>query len=274
MKTVKFFTFALLAGAVMLGCEKDPQNGGNNPGDNTGNEPEEPVIEVPQLEAPAEGSAKIAFYTETICDNGAVMKAAFGTNEEVAFEAVPDYEGWYVAEVKLEADGGKYEGKACLLDDEKTVGKDWAYQWSKTEGDLELLETTATAEFVDDYGALNKLSIASTGVVYVKVANWEVVPCVILPPAEKAWMKHPFDGTNWTWKEMTKTADATFTLATRYGGNGCNIADNENFSGSIWYSEIATEDEIAAGDSVLFTFVSAHGADGTLSMKLIEKAAN
>ncbi|MGM9745908.1 MAG: hypothetical protein ACI30H_02985 [Paludibacteraceae bacterium] len=271
MKTVKFFTFALLAGAVMLGCEKDSQNpGGNNHGENPGENPEEPEIEVPQLEAPAEGSAKIAIYTETICDNGAVMKACFGSNEEVAFEAVPDYEGWYVAEVKLEADGGKYEGKACLLDDAKTVGKDWAYQWSEFEV---LEESSATAEAASDMGA-DKLSVSSTGVVYVKIAKWNNVPCVILPPAEVAWIKHPWNGGEWTYQEMTKTADATFTFAARYGDNGCNIANDENGSGAVWYPTVQTDDEIAKGDSVLFTFVSAHGADGTLSMKLIEKAAN
>lgn len=272
MKTNKFMLAAMLFGAVaMVGC-KD-KNKPNEP-DNGGNEPEEPTIEVPAIDAPEADAVKIAIYTESMCKNGAVMKACFGENAEVAFAAVPDYEGWYVAEVKLEAEGGKYEGKACLLDDDKTVGKDWAYQWSKAEGELEILdETSATAELLDDYGALNKLSVSTTGIVYVKVAKWNASPDVILPPAETAWIKHPWNGGDWSWQEMTKTADATFTFAARYGGNGCNINIEGSDAGAVWYSEIATEDEIAIGDSVLFTFVSTNGADGTLSMKLIEKGA-
>ncbi len=250
----------------MLGCEKDPKP-------NPDPEPEpEPEIEVPSLDAPAEDAVKIAIYSETMAQNGAVMKACFSPNEQVKFEAVEGYENWYVAEVKLEADGSKYEGKACLLDEEETVGQDWAYQWSKVEGDLEILgETSATAEFLDDYGSLNKLSVSSTGVVYVKVAKWNAVPGVILPPAETAWIKHPWNGGKWSWQEMTKIADATFTFAARYGANGCNINTEGNDGGAIWYQTVATEDVIEAGDSVLFTFVSEEGPNGALSMKLIEK---
>ena len=273
MKTVKFFTFALLAGAVMLGCEKDPQNGGNNPGDNTGNEPEEPVIEVPQLEAPAEGSAKIAIYTETMCDKGAVMKACFAPNAEVAFEAVPDYEGWYVAEVKLEADGGTYEGKACLLEEDGTVSGSWDTQWSKTDGDLELFEeTTATAEFVDDFGSLNKLSISSTGVVYVKIAKWNSVPCVILPPAEEAWIKHASatPEENWVAEKMEKVADATFTHTFVYSDNGCNIGIDESCSGWFAPDAIVGLTKDMAGKTIKVTFVSTAGVKGTLSAELAE----
>ena len=48
------------------------------------------------------------------------------------------------------------------------------------------------------------------------------------------YIKHPFDGNNWTWEEMTKQDDGTFTLDAKWYGSGVNINTTKNDQGSTW----------------------------------------
>ena len=48
------------------------------------------------------------------------------------------------------------------------------------------------------------------------------------------YIKHPFDGSEWTWEEMTKQDDGTFTLDAKWYGGGVNINTTANDQGSTW----------------------------------------
>lgn len=287
MKTNKFMLAAMLFGAVaMVGC-KD-KNKPNEP-DNGGNEPEEPTIEVPVLNTPGAGKTTIAIYVPENTPRGVYLVGSFNDyaiadDTTANFEAVEGEEGWYAVTIDY---ASNLQVKAIARPSDESVALAWSYQWGMnidandpdckvTEDHVVILQGgDAATNFIYENGGEVKLaSLEEDAVIFINIKEWKTTPVIPDVPAATAWMKHPFDGTNWTWKEMTKTADATFTLAARYGKNGCNIAETEG-GAENYYETITVEgsEAPAKGDSVLFTFVSTKGNVGTVSMKLIEKGA-
>ena len=279
MKTVKFFTFALLAGAVMLGCEKK-----NPPVVDGGDDNPQDQIDPISIPAPAAGKTTIAIYVPEETPRGAYLVGNFQDNkiedDAAKFELVDGEERWYAVTIDYAAD---LKVKAIAYPSDSTVALAWAYQWGMnidpedpdckvTEDHVILLDGAGVLAF-ENGGEVLLTKVADGGVAYLQVKEWKATPVIPDVPAETAWMRHPFDGKNWTWKEMTKTADATFTLAARYGQNGCNISETEG-GAENWFEQIPTDDEIAKGDSVLFTFVSTKGNVGKVSMKLLAKNEN
>ena len=51
----------------------------------------------------------------------------------------------------------------------------------------------------------------------------------------KHFIKHHFNGTDWTWKEMTKQENGTYTLVANWNGGGANVNTKEDDGGAQWY---------------------------------------
>lgn len=284
MKANKFMLAGMLVAALaMVGCE--PKEPVTNP-DQGGEEPIE--VEVPVINTPGAGKTTIAIYVPEDTPRGAYLVGSFNnytiSDDSVSFTKVDGEERWYAATIDVEP---SLLVKAIARPSDESVALAWSYQWGMnidpedkdckvTEDHVILLQGAEAGSLVFENGGEVKLSItADDAVIFIEVKEWKTTPVIPDVPAATAWMKHPFDGSNWVWKEMTKTTDATFTLAARFGGKGCNIAETEG--GAENYYETITVEEgseaPAKGDSVLFTFVSTKGNVGTVSMKLIEKGA-
>ena len=84
------------------------------------------------------------------------------------------------------------------------------------------------------------------------------------PTPDKRWfLKHPWAGGSWEWREVYPNEDATlYSRKDIFGGNGCNYADNINGSGSSWVplENIEIINSPNVGDSCEFTFNPATGA--------------
>ena len=70
------------------------------------------------------------------------------------------------------------------------------------------------------------------------------------------YIKNGWNGGDWTWEEMTANADKTeWTYTNVFGGTGVNINTESSDAGATWFAVAAIlGDEIAAGDSVTFTY--------------------
>ena len=70
------------------------------------------------------------------------------------------------------------------------------------------------------------------------------------------WIKHDWGGSgNWTYKQATKNADGTFSLADKYGATGCNLNAYNGENAQWWYDvkDISVEAGLAKGDEAVFT---------------------
>lgn len=81
------------------------------------------------------------------------------------------------------------------------------------------------------------------------------------------YIKHPWAGGEWTWKQMTKSGNS-YTYTGVWGGDGANINTSADDSGSEWYpiDKINGASSISEGQTVTFTFVPSNGVIGTLSV--------
>jgi hypothetical protein len=126
---------------------------------------------------------------------------------------------------------------------------------------------------LENQGQPKLTAVADGDVVYIHVKAWATTPVIEAVPCETAAFKHPWGGGDWTYREATKTADATFELNAIYGGSGVNVAIDVDGNGENWYPEDQLEfvGDVAVGDSVNFKFVSEKLAIGKVTVTLIEK---
>lgn len=181
MKANKFMLAGMLVAALaMVGCKPtntpDTPNNGGDGQDST--VVEDPTDDYPIVDAPSANEVTIVLYTTEEISHGLTMKACFGDNEQTNFEAVEAYDNWYKVTVALQEDGS-FDGKACLLNAEGSVGENWLYQWET----FYVMDQSATiAEAMEDMGP-SKLHISATGVVYVVVEKWQQNPAAKLNEA-------------------------------------------------------------------------------------------
>ena len=79
------------------------------------------------------------------------------------------------------------------------------------------------------------------------------------------YIKHPWNGEDWTWQLMTQE-DESYTYMGTWNGIGVNINTSADDSGSAWYplEEISGADNVAIGNIVTFIFTPNEGVNGSL----------
>ena len=91
-------------------------------------------------------------------------------------------------------------------------------------------------------------------------------------PARQWYLKHPWGGGTWLWREVYPNEDATlYSRKDVFGGNGCNYADNINGDNSSWVplSDITLIGDPVVGDSAEFIF---DPAAGSITIKMYKEA--
>ena len=283
MKAIKFFAAMFAVAMVFAACEpKDPIV--------IDPEPDSAKVEmnIPQVATPGAGKTTVVLYVPEDTPKGCY---AVGTvngwaekNTDLMFTEVADADSkrWVACTFDYASD---MQIKVLAIPSDDAVAPGWSYQWGKNmdpENDLEednvvVLEEGSSAWEIEleNQGQPKLKGLADNGVVYIEVKAWATTPVIEAKPLEEAWIKHPWNGGDWTYQQMTKTADATFEYNCRYGANGVNIAGDANGGGENWYpgDQITIVDgaELATGDSVKFVFVSEKMAVGKVSVQLIEK---
>ena len=283
MKAIKFFAAMFAVAMVFAACEpKDPIV--------IDPEPDSAKVEmnIPQVATPGAGKTTVVLYVPEDTPKGCY---AVGTvngwaekNTDLMFTEVADADSkrWVACTFDYASD---MQIKVLAIPSDDAVAPGWSYQWGKNmdpENDLEednvvVLEEGSSAWEIEleNQGQPKLKGLADNGVVYIEVKAWATTPIIEAKPLEEAWIKHPWNGGDWTYQQMTKTADATFEYNCRYGANGVNIAGDANGGGENWYpgDQITIVDgaELATGDSVKFVFVSEKMAVGKVSVQLIEK---
>ena len=82
-------------------------------------------------------------------------------------------------------------------------------------------------------------------------------------PTKRWFLKHPWSGGSWEWREVLPNEDASlYSRKDVFGGSGCNYADNINGSGSSWVplENIELINNPNVGDSCEFIFNPMTGA--------------
>ena len=192
----------------MLGCEKK-----NPPVVDGGDDNPQDQIDPISIPAPAAGKTTIAIYVPEETPRGAYLVGNFQDNkiedDAAKFELVDGEERWYAVTIDYAAD---LKVKAIAYPSDSTVALAWAYQWGMnidpedpdckvTEDHVILLDGAGVLAF-ENGGEVLLTKVADGGVAYLQVKEWKATPVIPDVPAETAWMKHPFDGKNWTWKEI------------------------------------------------------------------------
>ena len=91
-------------------------------------------------------------------------------------------------------------------------------------------------------------------------------------PVRQWFLKHPWGGGSWLWREVYPNEDATlYSRKDVFGGNGCNYADNASGSGSSWVplSDVSLIGDPVVGDSAEFIF---NPAVGSITIKMFKDA--
>ena len=91
-------------------------------------------------------------------------------------------------------------------------------------------------------------------------------------PMRQWFLKHPWGGGTWEWREVFPNEDGTlYSRKDVFGGNGCNYADNINGSGSSWVplGDITLTGDPVVGDSAEFIF---NPSTGAITIKMYKEA--
>ena len=280
MKTIKFFATLFAAVVMFAACE--PKPGPVVPpvgGDSTDVE----ELTIPGVANPEAGKTTVVLYVPEDTPEGCY---AVGTvngwgekNTDLKFVEVQGAENnrWVSYTFDFTSD---MQIKVLAIPSDPAVAPGWSYQWGKNmdpENDLEednviILQGVGELE-LENQGQPKLKGLVDGGVVFIHVKAWATTPVIEAKVAETAAIKHPWNGGDWTYQEMTKVAEGKFEYLGRFGGNGVNIAMDVTGAGENWYpAETLTLDgDVATGDSVKFTFVSEKLAIGTVTVSLIEK---
>lgn len=70
------------------------------------------------------------------------------------------------------------------------------------------------------------------------------------------WMKHPWNGGEWTYKELTSDGEGGYTITDLYGSGGCNINKKNSGTGEVWFepSKITVDGDPSSGDECIFRY--------------------
>ena len=83
----------------------------------------------------------------------------------------------------------------------------------------------------------------------------------VVPADSKYFVKHPFNGTDWEWKEMTKQENGTYTLVANWNGIGANVNTKQDDAGAQWNpAELISGAPTATNVEVTYVYDPATGA--------------
>ena len=83
----------------------------------------------------------------------------------------------------------------------------------------------------------------------------------VVPADSKYFVKHPFNGTDWEWKEMTKQENGTYTLMANWNGIGANVNTKQDDAGAQWNpAELISGAPTATNVEVTYVYDPASGA--------------
>ena len=240
---------------------------------------------IPYVDNPGYGYTTVVLY---VPENTPAGCYAVGTvngwdinNTDLMFTPVADAdnERWVACTFEFAYD---MQVKVLAIPSDPAIALGWQFQWGKNidwENDLEednvvILEGIGYLE-LENQGQPKLVGLEDNGVVYIEIKDWAANPIIESVPCETAAFKHPWgDGYYWTYREATKTADATFELNARYGGMGINVATDVYGYCETWYPEDQIElvGDVTVGDSVNFKFISEKSTFvGRMIVTLIEK---
>lgn len=114
----------------------------------------------------------------------------------------------------------------------------------------------ACGELVVEQPTATTIALAGSSSWYLYAVDIAPNPnYVYVAPAVHWYMKHPWGGGSWTWKELTPNADSTlYTISDLYGTAGCNYSQNADGSKSSWVEKPTVVGNPATGDSCVFAF--------------------
>ena len=278
MKMTKFFAALFAVAAMFTACNEpiggDVIIGGEE--DSTG-----VVLNIPTVAKPAAGQTTVVLFVPADTPEGCYAVGSFNwdaTNTEKLFTAVEGADKGWVAYTFDWTEG--LEFKVCAIPSDPAVAPGWSYQWGKNvdpgndlEEDNVVILQGAGELVLENQGQPKLTKLADGDVTFIHVKAWATTPIIEAVPATTAAFKHPWGGGDWTYREATKTADATFEINAIYGGNGVNVATDVTGTGENWYptENIEFVGDVAQGDSVNFKFVSEKLAIGKVTITLIEK---
>ncbi len=152
------------------------------------------------------------------------------TDTENVFKAEVNLTKNDTVEFKI-LNGGKWLGNNGTITESIT---DWIF--SESENNCKLI-TSATGK----YEFIFNSQTSALSVTY--------------PPMKQYWMKHPYGGGDWEWKQLEMQADGTHTLTEIWGKAGVNIADNANGDNADWIEESKITNSSNAKRGATVTFV-------------------
>ena len=233
-----------------------------------------PADEYPEIEAPEEGYVTFVINIPVGSEcNGIAFKGTrngswsdcsgantyIGENAEnvgpdacIKFEAIPDYDGWFVATYKLgtEAwgdDGILFAGKICLIYKDDSSWEGQAKEW-------EYIEDYCTADL--SISGDGNIQVLSSGLAYVSISAWNKSECaevvmkdrhvVLIVPTDDCGFEIPsivgsFNSWDATAIPMTLVAGET----NKYEATvSADASDEFKFAGSVsgWANEIRAYD--------------------------------
>ena len=239
---------------------------------------------IPYVDNPGYGYTTVVLY---VPENTPAGCYAVGTvnnwdvrNTDLMFTPIAGaMEGWVACTFEFTYD---MQVKVLAIPSDPAIALDWQFQWAKNidpenelvEDNVVILEGAGYLE-LENQGQPKLVGLEDNGVVYIEVKDWAINPIIEHVPCETAAFKHPWgDDHYWTYREATKTADATFELNARYGGMGISVATDVYGYCETWYPEDQIElvGDVTVGDSVNFKFISEKSTyAGRMIVTLIEK---
>ena len=258
MKLTKIFA-AMFAVAALTFTACEPKPNGPVIG---GEDSTEVVLNIPSVAAPEAGKTTVVLFVPEDTPMGCYAVGTVNSwgekNTDLMFTAVEGAdEGWVAQTFDFASDMAI---KVLAIPSDPAVAPGWSYQWGKNidpENDLEednvviLDGSVGGAIELENQGQPKLGGLVDGGVVYIHIKAWATTPIIKPVPAETAAFKHPWGGGDWTYREATKTAEATFELNAIFGGNGVNVATDVTGAGENWYptDQIEFVGDVAAGDS-------------------------
>lgn len=160
-------------------------------------------------------------------------------------------------------------------------------KWFLTENYVPFAYPSVSATFANGANFGEKMQVPAGEVEFTLTVTDEnnivLTAAAEEPVADTYFMKHPWGGEDWTWKELAPVTDGqgsmklaedadAYYVEALYGGNGVNVNTVADDAGATWYAEPAVETTVKVGDLCRFTyFVS---SDSVQISKVVPTAIN